>query len=112
MSARLLQRVPKPGNDRPVKLEKVPNELQRVRGEVPKRLGKPRLIVYLDPLSSSHGCRCGFAYWYDSKIMVLPGKCDEMIEILRESAANMPGCLSCVVAKDAADENTIWVTEV
>jgi len=30
---------------------------------------------------------------------------------LRESAGNMPGCLSYVVAKDAADENTIWVTE-
>ena len=24
----------------------------------------------------------------------------------------MPGCLSYVVARDAADENTIWVTEV
>ncbi len=24
----------------------------------------------------------------------------------------MPGCFSYVVAKDAADENTIWVTEV
>jgi hypothetical protein len=24
----------------------------------------------------------------------------------------MPGCLSCIVAKDSADENVIWVTEV
>jgi quinol monooxygenase YgiN len=24
----------------------------------------------------------------------------------------MPGCFSYVVAKDSADENTIWVTEV
>jgi len=47
-----------------------------------------------------------------AKITVLPGKRDEMIEILRESAANMLGCLSYVVAKDAADENTLWVTEV
>jgi quinol monooxygenase YgiN len=47
-----------------------------------------------------------------AKVIVLPGKRDEMIEILRESAANMPGCLSYVVAKDAADENTLWVTEV
>ena len=46
------------------------------------------------------------------KMTAIPGKRDEMIEILRESAANMPGCLSYVVAKDAADENTIWVTEV
>ncbi len=27
------------------------------------------------------------------------------------SAADMPGCLSYVVAKDSADENVIWVTE-
>ena len=56
-----------------------------------------------------------------AKITVLPSKRDEMIEILRESAANMPRCLSYVVAKDAADEkiersnaeaHTIWVTEV
>jgi quinol monooxygenase YgiN len=47
-----------------------------------------------------------------AKITLLPGKRDEMITILKESAADMPGCLSYVVAKDAADENTIWVTEV
>jgi quinol monooxygenase YgiN len=47
-----------------------------------------------------------------AKLTLLPGKRDEMIEILKESAADMPGCLSYVVAKDAADENTIWVTEV
>jgi len=47
-----------------------------------------------------------------AKITILPGKRNEMVEILRESAADMPGCLSYVVAKDVADENTIWVTEV
>ena len=47
-----------------------------------------------------------------AKITVLPGKRDEMIEILRESAADMPGCLSYVVAKDDLYENTVWVTEV
>jgi quinol monooxygenase YgiN len=35
-----------------------------------------------------------------------------MIGILKESAAVMPGCFSYVVAKDSADENAIWVTEV
>jgi quinol monooxygenase YgiN len=47
-----------------------------------------------------------------AKITLLPAKRDEMIEILKESAAGMPGCLSYVVAKDAVDENTIWVSEV
>lgn len=46
------------------------------------------------------------------KMTVLPGKRDEMIGILKSSAANMPGCLSYVVAKDATDENVMWVTEV
>jgi quinol monooxygenase YgiN len=34
-----------------------------------------------------------------------------MIGLLKESAADMPGCFSYVVAKDTADENVIWVTE-
>jgi hypothetical protein len=42
-----------------------------------------------------------------AKMPVLPGRRDEMIEILKDSAADMPGCVSYVVAKDAADENTI-----
>ena len=47
-----------------------------------------------------------------AKITLLPGRREEMIGILKGSAADMPGCLSYVVAKDAVDENTIWVTEV
>ena len=47
-----------------------------------------------------------------AKLTVVPGRRDEMIGILKESAADMPGCLSYVVAKDSADENAIWVTEV
>jgi len=35
-----------------------------------------------------------------AKITLLPGRRDEMVEILKESAADMPGCLSYVVAKD------------
>ncbi len=47
-----------------------------------------------------------------AKLTVLPGRRNEMIGILEESAADMPGCLSYIVAKDSADENAIWVTEV
>jgi quinol monooxygenase YgiN len=46
------------------------------------------------------------------KLTVTPGKREEMIQILRESAANMPGCISYVVAEDSGDANTLWVTEV
>src|ERR1700756_1925506 len=34
------------------------------------------------------------------------------VAILKVSAANMPGCLSYVVAEDSSDPNALWVTEV
>lgn len=46
------------------------------------------------------------------KMTLVPGKRNEMIDLLKSSAANMPGCFSYVVAKDSADENALWVTEV
>lgn len=46
------------------------------------------------------------------KMTIVPGKREEMIRILKESAADMPGCFSYVVAKDTVDENVLWVTEV
>ena len=46
------------------------------------------------------------------KMTTVPGKREDMIRVLKESAADMPGCLSYVVAKDSADENILWVTEV
>jgi quinol monooxygenase YgiN len=46
------------------------------------------------------------------KFTTIPGARDQMIDILRESSANMPGCRRYVIAKDNADENGLWVTEV
>jgi len=46
------------------------------------------------------------------KMTITPGKREEMIRVLKESAASMPGCYSYVVAKDLMDENVLWVTEV
>lgn len=45
------------------------------------------------------------------KLTAAAGKRDELIALLRESAAGMPGCLSYVLATDVADENVLWVTE-
>jgi quinol monooxygenase YgiN len=47
-----------------------------------------------------------------AKITTNPGKREEMIAILQGSAAGLPGCLSYVVAADAAQEDVLWVTEV
>lgn len=46
------------------------------------------------------------------KMIAAPGKRDELIAILLESTAGMPGCLSYVVARDPKDANAIWITEV
>lgn len=46
------------------------------------------------------------------KMTLFPGRREEMIGLLRQSAADMPGCFSYVVARDATDENVLWVTEV
>ena len=51
-------------------------------------------------------------YGLIAKLTVVPGRREEMVGILKESAADMPGCFSYVVAKDSADENAIYVTEV
>lgn len=45
------------------------------------------------------------------KITATHGKRPELSRILSSSAANMPGCLSYVVAEDPASPNTLWITE-
>jgi quinol monooxygenase YgiN len=37
---------------------------------------------------------------------------DAVIDALRDGSKSMPGCVSYVVAKDAARDDAIWVTEV
>ncbi|MFW6192919.1 MAG: putative quinol monooxygenase, partial [Gemmatimonadota bacterium] len=46
------------------------------------------------------------------KIVAAPGERDALADILLENAGEMPGCLSYVVAADAEDPDTLWVTEV
>ena len=41
-----------------------------------------------------------------------PGQRDALIAILLEGTGGMPGCLSYIVAKDVADPDAIWITEV
>jgi quinol monooxygenase YgiN len=46
------------------------------------------------------------------KMVAASGQRDALIAILLEGVADMPGCLSYVVARDPADPNAIWITEV
>ncbi|WP_321164042.1 putative quinol monooxygenase [Sphingomonas sp. Root710] len=51
-------------------------------------------------------------YGLMGRMIAQPGQRDALIAILLEGTGDMPGCLSYVVARDAKDENAIWVTEV
>jgi quinol monooxygenase YgiN len=46
------------------------------------------------------------------KMRAKPGERDTLLGLLLGSTKEMPGCLSYVVAKDPADADAIWVTEV
>jgi len=46
------------------------------------------------------------------KMRAAPGQRDALITILLEGTQAMPGCLSYVVARDPADADAIWITEV
>ena len=46
------------------------------------------------------------------KMRAAPGRRDALIAILLEGTQAMPGCLSYVIARDAADADAIWITEV
>lgn len=54
----------------------------------------------------------GSLYGLMGKMIAKPGQRDALIAILLEGSGSMPGCRSYIVAKDAKDENAIWVNEV
>ena len=51
-------------------------------------------------------------YGLIGKMKVAPGQREAMMQILLESTTEMPGCLSYIIAKDSADPDALWVTEV
>jgi quinol monooxygenase YgiN len=46
------------------------------------------------------------------KMRATAGSRDALLAILLEGTTAMPGCLSYIVAKDPADADAIWITEV
>lgn len=51
-------------------------------------------------------------YGLIGQMLSAPGKRDELVAILTDATGGMPGCLSYVVALDAANPDAIWITEV
>lgn len=51
-------------------------------------------------------------YGLIGRMKALPGQRDALAAILLEGTGAMPGCLSYVVARDPADADALWITEV
>ena len=51
-------------------------------------------------------------YGLIGKMIAVSGQRDALLAILFDGVADMPGCLSYIIAKDLADENALWITEV
>jgi quinol monooxygenase YgiN len=51
-------------------------------------------------------------YGLIGKITAVPGQRERLIAILLDGTVAMPGCLSYIIARDTADADAIWITEV
>ena len=51
-------------------------------------------------------------YGLIGKMIAQPGQREALLAILSGQVGPMPGCLSYVIAKDPADANALWITEV
>lgn len=69
-------------------------------------------VSALAPVSTVQAQETQPMYGLIGQMKAAPGKRDELVAILSESTEGMPGCLSYIVAKDAADADALWITEV
>lgn len=53
-----------------------------------------------------------FEFGMNRTFTTLPGKRDAFVAALIDGFQDMPGCRSFIVAKDVANQDTVWVTEV
>ncbi len=51
-------------------------------------------------------------YGLIGRMKAVPGERDALAAILLEGTGEMPGCLSYIVARDPADADALWITEV
>ncbi|NUN67906.1 antibiotic biosynthesis monooxygenase [Pseudanabaena biceps] len=51
-------------------------------------------------------------YGLIGRMKAVPGQRETLAAILLEGLDGMPGCLSYIVARDPADADALWITEV
>lgn len=54
----------------------------------------------------------GKKYGLIGMMIAVPGKRDELANILLEGVVGMPGCLSYIVGNDLSNDDALWITEV
>lgn len=54
----------------------------------------------------------GGVYGLITKITATPGRRDSIIDILLDKIGRTPGCISYVVSEDAADPDSLYVSEI
>lgn len=70
--------------------------------------GAGALIIGRPQIASAQG---DGMYGLIGKMTAVDGKRDELVSILVEGVAGMPGCLSYIVATEPGDASAIWITE-
>jgi quinol monooxygenase YgiN len=51
-------------------------------------------------------------YGLIGKMIIKPRQREALLALLLQGAADMPGCLSYVIARDTGDDDVVWITEV
>ena len=51
-------------------------------------------------------------YGLIGKMTSKPGQRDALLALMLQAAADMPGCLSYIIARDTEDDDAVWITEV
>lgn len=51
-------------------------------------------------------------YGLIGQIIARPGERDTLLEAMASSISDLPGCLSYVLARDPANPDALWITEV
>lgn len=83
------------------------------RGPVRRTVLAGGLAVAIAPLGAqTQAQESRPMYGLIGQMKAIPGKRDELVAILAEGTGGMPGCLSYIVARDAADPDALWITEV
>ncbi len=51
-------------------------------------------------------------YGLIGRMKAASGQRDALIDLLLQGTGDMPGCLSYIIARDPADADSVWITEV